>query len=236
MIALDVGYGQLHPRLRDDPRVTVLERVNARHLAELPFLTGACHVRRVVHLGDARAAAGDRARRARLGSSRPRQAPVRGRPRRGAGRRARPRGAPSRLRGVLRGGRRVACARRGRRRLRHPGPKGNREFVVHLIASEEPSDPDELERRIEAAVRVAARPSHARRSSRTGAPSRSATGSSASWRSQRSGVELLVGPDEAARHGLTPHGERPRPTSSSCSAVTGRCFVPCRGSSTRACP
>ena len=37
MIALDVGYGQLHPRLRDDPRVTVLERVNARELTELPF-------------------------------------------------------------------------------------------------------------------------------------------------------------------------------------------------------
>ena len=32
VIALDVGYGQLHPRLRDDPRVTVLERVNAREL------------------------------------------------------------------------------------------------------------------------------------------------------------------------------------------------------------
>jgi len=37
VIALDVGYGQLHPRLRDDPRVTVLERVNARKLEELPF-------------------------------------------------------------------------------------------------------------------------------------------------------------------------------------------------------
>ena len=37
VIALDVGYGQLHPRLRDDPRVTVLERVNARELGELPF-------------------------------------------------------------------------------------------------------------------------------------------------------------------------------------------------------
>ncbi len=32
VVAVDVGYGQLHPRLRDDPRVTVLERTNARHL------------------------------------------------------------------------------------------------------------------------------------------------------------------------------------------------------------
>lgn len=31
--ALDVGYGQLDQRLRDDPRVVVLERVNARHLS-----------------------------------------------------------------------------------------------------------------------------------------------------------------------------------------------------------
>jgi 23S rRNA (cytidine1920-2'-O)/16S rRNA (cytidine1409-2'-O)-methyltransferase len=31
--ALDVGYGQLDERLRRDPRVVVMERVNARHLA-----------------------------------------------------------------------------------------------------------------------------------------------------------------------------------------------------------
>ncbi len=37
VVAIDVGYGQLHPRLRTDPRVTVLERVNARMLRELPF-------------------------------------------------------------------------------------------------------------------------------------------------------------------------------------------------------
>jgi 23S rRNA (cytidine1920-2'-O)/16S rRNA (cytidine1409-2'-O)-methyltransferase len=37
VIALDVGHGQLHERLRDDPRVTVMEGVNARHLTELPF-------------------------------------------------------------------------------------------------------------------------------------------------------------------------------------------------------
>jgi 23S rRNA (cytidine1920-2'-O)/16S rRNA (cytidine1409-2'-O)-methyltransferase len=37
--ALDVGYGQLHPKLRSDPRVTVLERVNVRNLEceTLPF-------------------------------------------------------------------------------------------------------------------------------------------------------------------------------------------------------
>ena len=32
VIAVDVGYGQLAWRLRQDPRVTVLERTNARHL------------------------------------------------------------------------------------------------------------------------------------------------------------------------------------------------------------
>jgi 23S rRNA (cytidine1920-2'-O)/16S rRNA (cytidine1409-2'-O)-methyltransferase len=37
VIAVDVGYGQLHPKLRNDPRVTVLERTNARTLSQLPF-------------------------------------------------------------------------------------------------------------------------------------------------------------------------------------------------------
>ncbi len=32
VVAVDVGYGQLHPRLRADPRVTVLERTDLRHL------------------------------------------------------------------------------------------------------------------------------------------------------------------------------------------------------------
>jgi 23S rRNA (cytidine1920-2'-O)/16S rRNA (cytidine1409-2'-O)-methyltransferase len=32
VIAVDVGYGQLHPRLREDARVHVLERTNIRHL------------------------------------------------------------------------------------------------------------------------------------------------------------------------------------------------------------
>ena len=39
VVAVDVGYGQLHERLRSDPRVTVMDRTNARHLApaDLPF-------------------------------------------------------------------------------------------------------------------------------------------------------------------------------------------------------
>ena len=34
--AVDVGYGQLHWRLRGDPRVISMERTNVRHLSELP--------------------------------------------------------------------------------------------------------------------------------------------------------------------------------------------------------
>jgi len=34
--AIDSGYGQLHWQLRNDPRVVVMERTNARHLEELP--------------------------------------------------------------------------------------------------------------------------------------------------------------------------------------------------------
>ena len=39
VVALDVAYGELHWKLRQDPRVTIMERRNARSLvsAELPF-------------------------------------------------------------------------------------------------------------------------------------------------------------------------------------------------------
>ena len=39
VVALDVAYGELHWRLRQDPRVTVLERTNARSLeaSDLPY-------------------------------------------------------------------------------------------------------------------------------------------------------------------------------------------------------
>jgi 23S rRNA (cytidine1920-2'-O)/16S rRNA (cytidine1409-2'-O)-methyltransferase len=39
VVALDVAYGELHLRVRDDPRVTVIERLNARELepSRLPY-------------------------------------------------------------------------------------------------------------------------------------------------------------------------------------------------------
>jgi 23S rRNA (cytidine1920-2'-O)/16S rRNA (cytidine1409-2'-O)-methyltransferase len=42
VVALDVAYGQIDRRMREDPRVTVIERLNARELvpAELPFRPG----------------------------------------------------------------------------------------------------------------------------------------------------------------------------------------------------
>ncbi len=39
VVALDVGHGQLHERLREDPRVTNLERTNIRH-ADLETIDG----------------------------------------------------------------------------------------------------------------------------------------------------------------------------------------------------
>jgi 23S rRNA (cytidine1920-2'-O)/16S rRNA (cytidine1409-2'-O)-methyltransferase len=37
VIAVDVGHGQLHPKIRDDPRVTVIERCNVRELTVEQF-------------------------------------------------------------------------------------------------------------------------------------------------------------------------------------------------------
>jgi 23S rRNA (cytidine1920-2'-O)/16S rRNA (cytidine1409-2'-O)-methyltransferase len=153
VIALDVGYGQLHPRLRDDDRVTVLERVNARYLDALPFPPSliTCDVSfisatRVLPPAIALAATGW-------------EALVLVKPQFEAGRADVHKGVvrdPAVRRRVLRDFC-VAAASWGARVAgvvdsAHPGPKGNREFVVHLIASEKPSDPDELERRIDAAV------------------------------------------------------------------------------------
>ena len=139
VIALDVGYGQLHPRVRQDPRVTVLERTNARHLTVLPFPPQlvTCDVSFI-------------SAATVLDAALPLAAPgwealVLVKPQFEAGREDVPKGVvrdPAVHRRVLE----AFCARAvGWRAVvggivdsGHPGPKGNREFVVHLLASEEP--------------------------------------------------------------------------------------------------
>lgn len=153
VIALDVGYGQLHPRLRDDDRVTVLERVNARHLDALPF-------RPELITCDVSFISATRVLPPAIALAVPAwEALVLVKPQFEAGRSDVPKGVvrdPDVHRRILH----EFCAAAALWDARvagvvdsgHPGPKGNREFVVHLIASEKPSDPDELERRIDAAV------------------------------------------------------------------------------------
>jgi hypothetical protein len=95
VLAVDVGYGQLHPKLRADPRVTVLERTNARELTELPFRPDLLVAD--VSFISVRTALPPvlRLLRARLGRGRAGQAAVRGREGRGRARRRRPgRGHP----------------------------------------------------------------------------------------------------------------------------------------------
>jgi 23S rRNA (cytidine1920-2'-O)/16S rRNA (cytidine1409-2'-O)-methyltransferase len=146
VIALDVGYGQLHPRIREDPRVTVLERTNVRETTELPFAprlvvcdVSFVSVRKALPPALALAAPGW-------------EAVVLVKPQFEAGRGDAPRGvvrdrdvwrrvllevtadAPdwgSQVAGVVDSG--------------LPGPKGNREFFLHLVQRERPENPDELE-------------------------------------------------------------------------------------------
>lgn len=153
VIALDVGYGQLHPRLRSDDRVTVLERTNARTVTELPFPPDliVCDVSFI----SVRTALPPLLRLAAPGW----EAVVLVKPQFEAGRADVPKGVvrdPAVRRRVL-----VdvcgAASKWGSRVLGVvdsglPGPKGNREFLVHLIESTEPADADELDRWIDDAL------------------------------------------------------------------------------------
>jgi 23S rRNA (cytidine1920-2'-O)/16S rRNA (cytidine1409-2'-O)-methyltransferase len=153
VIALDVGYGQLHGKLRGDPRVTVLERTNARALAELPFApqlvtcdVSFISVRLALPPALALAAPGW-------------QALVLVKPQFEAGRAEAPKGVvrdPDVHRRVIRevadaapawGGEPAGVVDSGL-----PGPKGNREFVLHLRHRERPQRPDALETWIDDAV------------------------------------------------------------------------------------
>lgn len=157
VIAVDVGYGQLHPRLRGDPRVTVLERTNARALTELPFAPRlvVCDVSFIsvrIALPPA----------LRLGAS-GWQALVLVKPQFEAGRADVGKGGvvrdPTVRARVLR---EVAAAAPGWGATVSgvvdsglPGPKGNREFFLHLTQADHPTLPDDLDERIDAAVAAA---------------------------------------------------------------------------------
>jgi 23S rRNA (cytidine1920-2'-O)/16S rRNA (cytidine1409-2'-O)-methyltransferase len=153
VIALDVGYGQLHGKLRADPRVVVMERTNARYVEELPFAPElvTCDVSFI----SVRLVLPPTLRLATPGW----QALVLVKPQFEAGRSEAPRGVvrdPAVHRRVVRetaeaalawGGEALGVADSGL-----PGPKGNREFVLWLQHRDSPRLPEQLDGWIDAAV------------------------------------------------------------------------------------
>jgi 23S rRNA (cytidine1920-2'-O)/16S rRNA (cytidine1409-2'-O)-methyltransferase len=153
VIALDVGHGQLHPRIREDQRVVVLERTNARELSELPFApelvtcdVSFISVRKALPPALSLAAPGWQA----LMLVKPQFEAGRAETRRGVVR------DPEVWRRVLRETAEAALGWQaqvaGVVDSGLPGPKGNREFFLHLVQRDEPELPDELERWIDEAV------------------------------------------------------------------------------------
>jgi 23S rRNA (cytidine1920-2'-O)/16S rRNA (cytidine1409-2'-O)-methyltransferase len=154
VIALDVGYGQLHPLLRRDPRVVVLERTNVRELEDLPFPpelvvcdVSFISVRKALPPALTLAVAGW-------------EAVVLVKPQFEAGRREVGKGGVVKDREihkrVLRDVAEAATAWRGRVvgvvDSGLPGPKGNREFFLHLVHDDAAELPADLDTWIEHAV------------------------------------------------------------------------------------
>jgi 23S rRNA (cytidine1920-2'-O)/16S rRNA (cytidine1409-2'-O)-methyltransferase len=154
VVAVDVGYGQLHPKLRGDPRVTVLERTNARELGELPFRPDllVCDVSFI----SVRTALPPVLRLLEPGWD----AIVLVKPQFEAGKGEVGRGGVIRdadvhrrvMREVVDAALGWGATTVGVVDSRLPGPKGNREFFVHLIDSAEPVLLDDIDERIRAAV------------------------------------------------------------------------------------
>jgi 23S rRNA (cytidine1920-2'-O)/16S rRNA (cytidine1409-2'-O)-methyltransferase len=153
VIALDVGRGQLHERVRADPRVTALERVNARSLTQLQFAPQlvTCDVSFISVL---------KALPPALALAAPGwQALVLVKPQFEAPRAEAAKGVvrdPQVRRRVVRdvaeaaldwGGETVGVVDSGL-----PGPKGNREVFLHLVQREHPELPADLDERIRSAV------------------------------------------------------------------------------------
>jgi 23S rRNA (cytidine1920-2'-O)/16S rRNA (cytidine1409-2'-O)-methyltransferase len=152
--AVDVGYGQLHERLRSNPQVAVFERTNVRALLELPFAPDliVCDVSFI----SVRLALPPALALARPGW----EAVVLVKPQFEAGRAEVGKGGVVRddvvRRRVVReiaeaalawGGEAVTAVDSGL-----PGPKGNREVFLHLVHREHPKLPDDIDDRIAAAV------------------------------------------------------------------------------------
>lgn len=156
VIALDVGRGQLHQRLRTDERVTVLERTNARELESLPYAPDlvTCDVSFI----SVRTALPPALALARSGW----EALVLVKPQFEAGRDDVGKGGvirdPEVHRRVVREVAEAALAwpaeTVGVVDSGLPGPKGNREFFLHLVHREDhPSLPDQLDDWIQDATR-----------------------------------------------------------------------------------
>ncbi len=155
VIALDVGRGQLHARLRGDPRVTVLERTNARELESLPYAPDlvTCDVSFI----GVRTALPPALALARPGW----EALVLVKPQFEAGREEVGKGGVIRdpevhgrvLREVAEAALAWPAETVGVVDSGLPGPKGNREFFLHLVHREDPSLPDQLDDWIENAIR-----------------------------------------------------------------------------------
>jgi 23S rRNA (cytidine1920-2'-O)/16S rRNA (cytidine1409-2'-O)-methyltransferase len=154
VIAIDVGTHQLHEKLRGDDRVIVMEQTNARELTELPFAPRllVCDVSFI----SVRIALPPVLQLAAPGW----QAVVLVKPQFEAGRSDVGKGGvvrePETRARVLR---EVAGAALGWGSSvlgvvdsGLPGPKGNREFFLHLVQSDHPTFPDDLDERIAAAV------------------------------------------------------------------------------------
>ncbi len=154
VIAIDVGYGQLHPRIRGDARVTVLERTNARTLIELPFAPqfAVCDVSFI----SVRLALPPVLRLCAPSW----QAVVLVKPQFEAGRADVGKGGVVRddevrrrvVREVAEAALSWQASVRGVVDSGLPGPKGNREIFLHLAHSEHPTLPDDLDERIEHAL------------------------------------------------------------------------------------
>ena len=153
VIALDVGYGQLHPRLRSDARVTVLERTNARAVTTLPFAPElvVCDVSFI----SVRTALPSALGLARAGW----EALVLVKPQFEAGRADTSKGVVrdvevhrKTLRTVAEAATGWGSAVVGVVDSGLPGPKGNREFFLHLVNRQDTAIPNDLDRWIDDAV------------------------------------------------------------------------------------